>query len=172
MKRCFTFLTVGFVLFFLSTHPPLYGQSFEASQNTSDAYIFLEWNIPADCLNWDSGSPVYLQITDSLTQEVIYSELITFPAGISDSIQGSYFYYVGPDVEKTCRLELFEYGPGEAICGTPLYDTGQTLPFQAPLLSASDSLYPDKVVLTISKDTLSTLYYLLPSDLLFSHLPG
>jgi hypothetical protein len=163
MKRYFTFLTVGLAVFFLFFQPNLNGQSFEASQNTSDAYIFLEWNIPANCLNWDSGSPVYLQITDSLTQEVIYSELITFPAGISDSIQGSYFYYVGPDVEKTCRLELFEYGPGEAICGTPLYDTGQTLPFQAPSFHASDSLYPHKVVLTIARDTLSALYS-------FSHL--
>ena len=141
-------------LHFLHSQQPVF---FSASTDISDAYIMLDWSIADTCINWDSGEPVYLQISDASEDKIIYSELISFPTGISETVEGQYVYWVGPNQEKNFRLELFAYGPGNTLCPPPASASGRTLPFQPPLLTATDSLWPDRVELTIARDTASTL---------------
>lgn len=156
---------VGFVLLlvFSSLCYSLKAQTLTATDNNNDAYIDLEWILPASCFNAGGGLPhpqgVFLEL--KADGKVIYTEIIKKITPAPDT--NMYRHFVGPSKSINYSLTLYIIGPGTTIVAcSNLTDAGSTTAFQPPLLVvASDGTFADRVKLSWqNKSKLSTNFIL------------
>lgn len=128
-----------------------------ATQGESDAYITLAWTIAPSCQSGPNREPAYLQILNAGSGEVVYSELIETLEADPDTTRGTYDHWVGPGKTIDYRMELYAYGPGSPLCLPPTEASGSTLPFQTPVVEASDGAFPERIEVNVFLHPLSHL---------------
>lgn len=167
------------LLVFSSICYSLSAQNLTATDNSNDAYIDLEWILPASCFDAGGGMPhpkgVFLEL--KADGKVIFSEAINQITPAPDT--NSYRHFVGPGKAINYTLTLYIIGPGTTIipCSN-LTDAGSTMDFQPPtMVTASDDTYADRVKLSWqNKSKLSSNFILVRKigaiEQIIATLPG
>ncbi|MCB0735987.1 MAG: carboxypeptidase regulatory-like domain-containing protein [Bacteroidetes bacterium] len=117
------------------------GKLFTASDTISDANIYINYKIPAYCLQNNDAKPVIIQVENSQKKVIYEHRLDSF--SINTAYVDSFTHYVDANVKDLYTMNIYKVGPGTKVCPSLFSDSGSTKPFVVPQIF-KDSIYLHK----------------------------
>ncbi|MBL7791419.1 MAG: PKD domain-containing protein [Saprospiraceae bacterium] len=145
-----TRFVLSFACLLLGLSNSLQSQTLTATDGDNDAYVDIDWNLPASCFDAGGGNThpegVFLELRANGV--VIYTE--TIDQALPTIVANTFRHFVGPNISRTYLLTLYIIGPGNVIAPcSALTDSGSTISFQPPVMvSATDATFAHKVSIT------------------------
>lgn len=115
-----------------------YANLFQASTDSSDAYIYLNWKIPLGCVQSAQPNRLYVELRDVTQNKVLYTERID-SITMQPYYTGSFRHALEPSVSRNYVINLFAIGPGTPVCQGFFSASGRTKAFTPPdVMGAAD----------------------------------